>query len=63
MATSFLDRSIGEGRRVAFLIHGHGTGSLRESIRRDLKASPYVSHFRPGESGEGGDGVTVVWIA
>ncbi len=63
MATTFLDRSIGEGRRVAFLIHGHGTGALRESVRKDLAASPYVSHFRPGETGEGGDGVTVVWIA
>jgi DNA mismatch repair protein MutS2 len=63
MATSFLDRSLNEGRRVAFLIHGHGTGSLRESIRKDLKASPYVSHFRAGESSEGGDGVTVAWLA
>ena len=63
MATSFLDRSLNEGRCVAFLIHGHGTGSLRESIRKDLKASPYVAHFRAGESGEGGDGVTVAWLA
>jgi DNA mismatch repair protein MutS2 len=63
MATSFLDRSLNEGRRVAFLIHGHGTGALRESIRKDLEASPYVANFRPGESGEGGDGVTVVWMA
>jgi DNA mismatch repair protein MutS2 len=63
MATSFLDRSLNEGRRVAFLIHGHGTGSLRESIRKELKASPYVAHFRAGESGEGGDGVTVAWLA
>lgn len=63
MATAFLDRSIGDGRRVAFLVHGHGTGSLRESIRKELKTSPYVSRFRSGEMGEGGDGVTVVWMA
>jgi DNA mismatch repair protein MutS2 len=63
MATAFLDRSLGEGRRVAFLVHGHGTGALRESIRKDLKTSPYVTHFRAGETGEGGDGVTVVWMA
>jgi DNA mismatch repair protein MutS2 len=63
MATTFLDRSVGDGRRVAFLVHGHGTGSLREMIRKDLKASPYVTHFRAGGNGEGGDGVTVVWIA
>jgi DNA mismatch repair protein MutS2 len=62
LATTFLDRSVGEGRRVAFLVHGHGTGSLRESIRKHLKVSPYVAHFRGGETGEGGEGVTVVWI-
>jgi len=63
MAIAFLDRSLNEGRRVAFLIHGHGTGALRETIRRELKTSPYVTHFRAGEGGEGGDGVTVVWMA
>jgi DNA mismatch repair protein MutS2 len=63
MATTFLDRSLNEGRGVAFLIHGHGTGALREVLRRELKTSPYVAHFRSGESGEGGDGVTIVWLA
>jgi len=63
MATTFLDRSLNEGRRVAFLIHGHGTGALREVLRRELRTSPYVAHFRPGETGEGGDGVTIVWLA
>ena len=63
MATSFLDRSLNEGRQVAFVIHGHGTGALREAIRRELRASAYVAQFRAGESGEGGDGVTVVWLA
>ncbi len=62
MATTFLDRSLNEGRAVAFLIHGHGTGALRDVLRRELRTSPYVAHFRPGETGEGGDGVTVVWL-
>jgi DNA mismatch repair protein MutS2 len=63
MAATFLDRSLNEGRGVAFLIHGHGTGALREAIRRDLQASTIVARFRAGEPGEGGDGVTVVWLA
>lgn len=63
MATSFLDRSLNDGRRVAFLIHGHGTGALRDAIRTELKGSSYVSHFRPAEPSEGGDGVTVVWLS
>lgn len=62
LAVTFLDRSLNDGRKVAFLLHGHGTGALRDAIRRDLRDSPYVAQFRPGESGEGGDGVTVVWL-
>ncbi len=63
LATTFLDRSLNAGRRVAFLIHGHGTGALREAIRKDLRESRYVAQFRSGASDEGGDGVTVVWLA
>lgn len=63
MATSFLDRSLNDGRRVAFLIHGHGTGALRDAIRGELAGSAYVSHFRAADPKEGGDGVTVVWLA
>ncbi len=62
MAEQFLDRTLGAGRRVAFLIHGHGTGALREAVREALRASAYVAKMRPGEQGEGGDGVTVVWL-
>jgi DNA mismatch repair protein MutS2 len=63
MAVSFLDRSINDERRVCFLIHGHGTGALKEAIRRELKSSPYVRYFRGGNPGEGGDGVTIAWLS
>jgi DNA mismatch repair protein MutS2 len=63
LATSFLDRSINERRRVAYLVHGHGTGALREAIRKEVAGSRYVARFRPGNADEGGDGVTVVWLA
>jgi DNA mismatch repair protein MutS2 len=61
-AEQFLDRCVGSGKRVAFLIHGHGTGTLRQLLRDALRASPYVMRSRPGEPREGGDGVTVVWL-
>lgn len=63
LAVSFLDRSINDNRRVCFLLHGHGTGALKDAIRKELKQSPYVRYFRPGTHGEGGDGVTVAWLS
>jgi DNA mismatch repair protein MutS2 len=63
LAITFLDRSLNENRRVCFLVHGHGTGALKDAIRRELKSSPYVRFFRAGASGEGGDGVTIAWLS
>jgi DNA mismatch repair protein MutS2 len=62
MAEQFLDRCLGAGRRVAFLVHGHGSGALRDTIRASLRDSRYVARSRPGEPSEGGDGVTVAWL-
>ncbi len=45
------------------VIHGLGTGALRDAVRSDAAAHPLVSAVRAGERGEGGDGVTVVDLA
>ncbi|NOK21036.1 endonuclease MutS2 [Corallococcus carmarthensis] len=57
---TFLDQGLRRGEEAALIIHGHGTGALKQAIRDHLAASPYIRMFRPGESHEGGDGVTVV---
>ena len=44
------------------IIHGHGTGALKSAVRDFLMTSPYVAKFRPGEDGEGGDGISIVDI-
>ena len=62
MLESFLDRALHGGQKVAFVVHGHGSGALREKVREELKRSQYVSRFRSGQSNEGGEGVTVVWL-
>jgi DNA mismatch repair protein MutS2 len=44
------------------VIHGLGTGALRDAVRSDAAAHPLVKTVRAGERGEGGDGVTVVEV-
>lgn len=55
----FLDRAVRAGRPSVRIIHGLGSGALRRAVQDYLSASPYCAGFRPGESNEGGNGVTV----
>ena len=57
---SGLDRMDRNSIDVVILIHGHGTGALKQAVRDHLRMSIYVADYRKGEQGEGGDGVTVV---
>ena len=41
------------------IIHGVGTGALRNAVQAHLKKSKYIKTYRMGEYGEGGYGVTV----
>jgi DNA mismatch repair protein MutS2 len=60
--TAALDRATVEGAPSLRIIHGHGTGKLKATLRSYLKHSPYVVQARPGDRAEGGDGVTIVMI-
>ena len=41
------------------IVHGKGTGALRNAVQAHLKAQHYVKSYRLGEPGEGGAGVTI----
>jgi DNA mismatch repair protein MutS2 len=56
----FLDVLYAAGEAECLVLHGHGTGALKQALRDHLAASPYVAHFRGGDRHEGGDAVTVV---
>ncbi|MEW6568430.1 MAG: endonuclease MutS2 [Chloroflexota bacterium] len=55
-----LDAAYLAGMPFVRVIHGRGTGRLRQVIRQALRSNPYVASFEPGVEGEGGEGVTVV---
>ncbi len=56
----FLDSAIMAGLSQVVIIHGKGTGALREAVHSCLRRLPAVKSFRLGEYGEGEAGVTVV---
>jgi DNA mismatch repair protein MutS2 len=55
-----LDAALRAGLPSLRIIHGKGTGAVRDRVVTLLEGYPWVRSFRPGELGEGGTGVTVV---
>jgi DNA mismatch repair protein MutS2 len=62
MLDDYLDRAYLSGMPFVRIIHGKGTGKLRESVREMLKDHPHVASFEEGHQSEGGAGVTVAKI-
>ena len=56
----YLDRAFMAGISNIRIVHGKGTGMLRQAVRQYLSKHPLVKSFRPGVYGEGGNGVTMV---
>ncbi len=59
----FLDRAARAGLGRVRVIHGRGTGTLRRAVRELLERHPLVTSFEPADSREGGEGVTVAFLA
>lgn len=55
----YLDTAYLAGLPFVRIIHGKGTGALRQAVREELRSHPLVGEFRAGENNEGGEGVTV----
>ncbi len=76
MMESFLDRMFGSAEPVAYILHGVGSGALRDAIRehlglvgqgsvgqaRDGRVGQYVARSRPGAIEEGGERITAVYL-
>ncbi len=58
----YLDSAFLAGLLFVRIIHGKGTGKLREAVRQALAHNPHVRSFESGHEKEGGEGVTVAKI-
>lgn len=57
-----LDRALRDGEPQVRIVHGHGTGRLRDAVRAHLKRHAAVAAARPGAANEGGNGATVATL-
>ena len=58
----YIDDAALAGLERVTIIHGLGTGALRDAVREQSASHPLVREVRPGERGEGGDGATILTL-
>ncbi len=59
----YLEKAYGAGLPFIRIVHGKGTGRMRDAVRTALKDSPYVSSFEEAQENEGGSGVTIAHLS
>ncbi len=58
----YLDDASLAGLDKVLIIHGMGTGALRDAVRAEAGSHPLVKGVRAGERGEGGDGASIITL-
>jgi len=62
LLSGYLEDASLAGLEKVLVIHGHGTGALRDAVREAAAAHPLVTSVRPGDRREGGEGATIVQL-
>jgi DNA mismatch repair protein MutS2 len=60
LVQEYLDEAFRSGLNEVRIVHGKGTGILRQAVMRELKKHPLVKSYRIGDRFEGSTGATVV---
>jgi len=59
----YLDHAYLAGLPFVRIVHGKGTGALRQAVREFLRNHPLVESYQSADAQEGGEGVTVATLA
>ena len=59
----FLDKAVRDGLSSIRVIHGKGTGALRQAVRDHMERHPLVSAYQPEVRERGGNGATAVELS
>ena len=62
MLDQYFDQVMLANYDTVTIIHGHGTGAIRNGVQKYLKGKPFILEFRYGGEAEGGMGATVVTL-
>jgi DNA mismatch repair protein MutS2 len=55
----YMDEAMRSNRSMVRIIHGKGTGAVRNAVHQALRKNKFIKSFRLGVYGEGEDGVTI----
>ena len=59
---TYLEDATLAGLQTARIVHGKGTGAIRQAVRERLRSSQHVARFAAEPDAGGGDGATQVWF-
>ena len=59
----YIDNAVLSGISSVRIIHGKGTGVLRQAVQAHLRSHPHIKQYRLGTFGEGENGVTIAELA
>ncbi len=57
---AYIDQALLASRKEVRVVHGHGSGRLRQAVREHLRGHRGIAEIRSGAPNEGGNGATVV---
>ncbi len=61
-AEEVLEEAIAQATGPLWIIHGHGTGKLRQGVQAFLKQHPRIDRYEFAEPADGGKGVTIAYL-